>query len=138
MTRIEVKEDWQCQRSGDCCRMPKRVTMTFSERRILEAQAALGFAFRALSWRHNPGVNFTELVASPCPFVTDDNKCNVYEHRPYNCRRFGCMRPDNAVEPFDEKMFGLRLQVLPWARDIYAKMQAAAQPWALAHGWKDE
>ena len=26
--------------------------------------------------------------STPCPFLADDNRCNIYEHRPSDCMRF--------------------------------------------------
>ncbi|MBD5224841.1 MAG: hypothetical protein HDS68_02595 [Bacteroidales bacterium] len=31
----------------------------------------------------------TSLMHNKCPFLRADHKCNVYEHRPAICRRFG-------------------------------------------------
>ncbi len=134
--RIEVKADWQCQGSGECCRKPKRVTMTYAERRELEAAAKQGLASRKLEFRYNKVIGMTDMVTGPCSFVTDDNKCNAYDVRPYSCRRFMCMRPDVSAEPLTDRMTDLRLRVLPLAREMYRENQAQAQPWALAHGWK--
>lgn len=135
--KLEVQPQWQCQASGDCCRLPARVTMTFAERRELEAAARRGLASRPLQFRHHAESTMTDMVAKPCPFVTADNRCNAYEVRPYNCRRFACLRPDVAAEPFDERMLPMRLQALPLAREMYATIQRDAQPWARDHGWKE-
>lgn len=112
--------------------------MTYAERRLLEEAGRSGMAFRPLQWRYNEGTGFTDLSAKPCPFVTPENRCNVYDIRPYNCRRFGCMRPDVKTEPFAASTLTKRLIESSSARSQYQVMQAEAQEWAVAHGWKDE
>jgi hypothetical protein len=73
-----------------------------------------------------------------CPLLSDAGDCTVHTVRPYNCRRWGCFRPTTdepfalAVRPDGQP---LRLYTSkPVARQM-ARMQRAAQPWALAHGW---
>lgn len=129
--------DWQCQGSGDCCRVPKFVAMTYAERKELEDRK--GDALRPLTFRYNDHPRFTNMVTGPCPFVTDDNRCNVYDVRPHNCRRFGCARPDVAVEKFEDSPAGCLnlVERLPEAAPIIEAMQAEARPWALAHQWDE-
>lgn len=115
--------------------MPLVVVMTLAERRVLEAHAEQ--ALRPLAWRYHPQTGFTVLNAAPCPFVTDDNRCGVYDVRPYNCRRFACMRPDPSAEPFGGAAMDARLRAAETAPAV-DQVQAEAQPWALAHGWKAE
>lgn len=83
------------------------------------------------------------LKAKPCPFFLF-KECTVYESRPYNCRRFACMRPDPKTEPFqlneaDECVnFWERMAVSREVRRLAVLIQRKAQRWARAHGWTDD
>lgn len=132
--KLTVIDDWKCQGSGDCCRHPTLVSMTYAERRELEAYA--GLASRRLQWRYNAKPNMTNLVAGPCPFVTPENRCGVYDVRPFQCRRYGCMRADLS-EPFRGEDTGTILDRMPEAFNALSKLQSDGQVWALAHGWKE-
>lgn len=126
---------WRCQSSGDCCRIPKSVVMTYDERKELEAVAHL--ALRPLRWRHHKDPRMETLVAQPCPFVTDDNRCAAYDVRPYACRRFGCMRAD-VSEPFHDVDTSEIARKNPSAFPMLMQLQHDAQPWAIAHGWRKD
>lgn len=116
---------WTCQRSGACCTHPQYVVMTYAERRALERVAGT----RVLRWKYHPHPRFTKLVAGPCPFLNGLNECGAYEARPYQCRRFACMR-DSLDQPWNESW-------RPEHNEELMQIQASAQPWALAHGWKE-
>ena len=126
--------EWRCQSRGDCCRIPKAVSMTYAERRELEAVAHL--ASRRLQWRYDARPTMTRLVTGPCPFVTPDNRCAAYDVRPFNCRRFGCMRPDGSAESFDDREALARVKSEDGLIQL-RRIQSEAQPWALDHGWKE-
>ena len=132
---------WTCLRSGDWCRN-ELVEMTWAERRTVEASAK-GLGIGGLQWRAGERPSFTSLVARPCPFLAEDQglaSCQIYESRPYNCRRFMCGR-DDTTERFDAGAIqGIPLRVLTSAalRADYAANQAAAQEWADSHGWSKE
>jgi Fe-S-cluster containining protein len=104
------------------------VLMTAQERDIILAlRPGHGRAFRTRSdgW---------VLMPQPCEFLTVGNTCGVYEVRPYNCRRYGCFRPDVKAEPWSEACLGERLPLRVVRRE-YARMQRHAQRWASQHGW---
>ncbi len=134
--KLNVIEDWRCQGSGDCCRGVKRVSMTFAERRELEAQAAK--ATRRLQWRYNERPNMTDLVAAPCPFLDAENRCAVHDVRPYNCRRWGCLRSDVKAQPFVDEDTAAILRRMPEALPVLQRMQSEGQAWALAHNWRKD
>ncbi len=107
--------------------------MTTREGALLMATApTVPVAFRKMQ------DGFVALKAQPCPFYAD-HRCTVYEVRPYNCRRFGCMRPDVHAEPFDVEGSNLRdrVQTSRVAWRLAKKMQRQAQPWARKMGWTD-
>lgn len=102
--------------------------------------------WQGLVWSAGPPSTtgtFVKLQAFPCPLLTPEGLCSVHEVRPYNCRRFACLRPDPANEPFEPNhgKYGCRnvddriddRQT----RRFMEKMQRRAQRWAREHGWKD-
>lgn len=117
--------------------------MTDAERAVIVRDPRS--AGRSLHWSLEPGPwtpgAKVALAAQPCPFVTDRNACAIYDIRPYNCRRFGCFRPEPAREPLDLTADGVvlnfvdRFQASRRVRQEAERLQARAQPWALAHGW---
>lgn len=82
------------------------------------------------------GDGFVALKAQPCPLYVFGG-CLVYEHRPYNCRRFACLRPDVKAEPFELNGGNLmaRVRTSRVARRMAQRIQRKAQGWAQAHGW---
>lgn len=150
---LPVDPDWHCQRSGDCCRLPKFVTVSEAEANLLVAWAekswpivrllTLGFS------RDVPG--FVRMHAGPCPFLEGASTCTVYPIRPYSCRRFSCFRPDVKSEAFVEDVpspistyrdigcanLRQRLVESRVVRRLYATVQRKAQRWGRAHGWGD-
>lgn len=130
---FHIDPQWRCQRSGACCRESAEIVMTKEE-----AAEIVHHAPPTISMQFRPEGEFVALKAGPCPLFTLGNTCLVYEHRPYNCRRFGCMRPDTTTEPFlpDGGNMMARVTVSKKAAKLAQWMQRRAQPWAEAHGWK--
>ena len=108
--------------------------MTFVERRELEA--ARPDLAKRLRWTAGPRPSLTALIAKPCPFL-EGSRCSVYDVRPYNCRRWMCGRTerDQPVEDAPVPLVVLRSKEL---LNDFQDLQAAAQPWALAHGWRED
>lgn len=133
-----IDAKWRCQQAGECCTQPRDVVMTTQEAAgILQRTAGTV----ALSFRKLDG-SFVALEAAPCPLFINET-CSVYDIRPYNCRRFACMRPDPTLEPWEQDGEGHvrnvedRLQASRIARRMARQIQDKAQPWARAHGWTD-
>jgi Fe-S-cluster containining protein len=128
-----VDPQWQCHRSGDCCSIPVEVAMTKEEmvQIVHHAPPTIKMEFRDM------GDGFVALKAKPCPLYVFKT-CLVYEHRPYNCRRFACMRPDPKTEPFEADGGNLmaRVKTSRVARRMAQTFQRRAQRWAVKHGWK--
>ena len=92
---------------------------------------------------------FVYLDGKPCPLLRMDGTvatCTVHDIRPYNCRRFGCFRPDPATAPYQAEPLDLHNLRLGCAnlsdrlpnravRRAYAQLQRKAQRWAVTHGW---
>lgn len=130
-----VNPQWKCQKSGDCCRIPKELVMTKEEASALtmHAPSTITLQFRPVE------DNFVSMKAGPCPLFVF-HTCLVYEHRPYSCRRFGCMRPDTNAEPFEPSGANMRdrTETNRKARKLAIRMQAKAMPWAKKHGWVED
>lgn len=131
---------WTCHQTGDCCRIPQLV-MTVEEARLLQDACSDP---KSLSWlpvQYQP--KFVALVCGgQCPFLVD-NRCSVYDIRPYNCRRFMCLRPDPASEPLESDGRGCanlsdRVQDSREALRFYNLNQRKAQRWGRQHGWSDD
>lgn len=102
-----------------------------------------------LTFYQHPDKRFVYLQGKPCPLLRMDGAvatCTVHDIRPYNCRRFGCFRPDPAHEPYIAEPLDLPNMRLGCAnlsdrlsnravRRAYAQLQRKAQRWATAHGW---
>lgn len=137
LRHLRVDPQWRCQKSGECCTKLEGITLTVEEAIALKLRAPEGIK---LQFRPHPdGGNFLIMKAGPCPFFAF-NTCTVYEHRPYNCRRFGCMRPNVEEEEFypDGSNMDIRVDNDKDAAKLARWMQKRAQPWAAAHGWKPE
>jgi Fe-S-cluster containining protein len=147
MKRLAVLQDrpitakWRCQQSGDCCSQPADVVMSTMEAALILQQTAGAVAldFRKTS------ENFVALKAQPCPLYDATYQvCTVYDIRPYNCRRFACMRPDPKTEPWETSASDGclnredRLDQSRIVRRQAKQIQAKAMPWARAHGWRPD
>lgn len=139
VTRPPVTMQWKCQQSGDCCTKPGEVVMTVDEAKGIGRYLALHDLQISLQIRAI-GEGFISLKAGPCPLY-DKNTCLVYDVRPYNCRRFACMRPDPATEPWaftptgDCANLWDRIRTSRVARRLGTLIQRRAQKWAAANGW---
>lgn len=130
-----IDPHWKCQQSGECCSLPDEVVMTRQERQVLLPHVPDGIR---TAWR-DVDDKFVALKAQPCPFYIF-KECLVYAVRPFNCRRFGCMRPDPKTEPFEMGTQGCsnlwdRVSTSRAARRLYALLQRRSQRWAVQHGW---
>jgi len=127
-----IDEHWTCQRSGECCTLPQEVVMTKQEAAelVLHAPKEIAMEFRPA------GDQFVALKARPCPLYVFKG-CLVYEHRPYNCRRFGCMRPDVKAERFEPSGANMmdRVKTSRAMRRLAEQWRRKAQRWARKRGW---
>ena len=139
---------WTCQRSGHCCEAIGEVVMRNEERIAIEAyldRTDLPFASAVEAGQVVPG--FVALKAHPCPLLAYDKGlavCTVYPVRPYNCRRWGCFRPDPRTEPLepDAGFLGAacvreRFEQSREVRRALELMQRKAKRWGRNHGWTD-
>ena len=120
-----VNPEWSCQHSGECCTKPAEVVMRKEEWATLQPHVPVGVEVRL----RDVGDGFVAMKAAPCPLYLF-GRCSVYEVRPYNCRRFACMR-SNLSESY---LPDARIETRP-GRRLAQKIQRKAQRWALQHGW---
>lgn len=143
MSKRLVVLPWSCSMTADCCKAVSTVLMT-----PLEAQEIVHYIgserTATLKWRMTESPKFIRLVAHPCPLL-DGNLCSVHPVRPYNCRRWGCFRPDVAVEALepDHSFLGCanareRFMQDHGVRRQLKQMQRKAQKWARRHGWTED
>lgn len=97
--------------------------MTWQERAVIEGYLAGRRILDLLNWKPTVSpATHTALVAGPCPLygVASDGRpgCTIHPVRPYNCRRFACLKPRTR----DDHRF-------------LARLQRKAQRWASKHGW---
>lgn len=126
-----VDPNWKCQRDGACCTDIEEVVMTKEEAALLvhRAPPTITMQFR------DAGDNFVAMKAGPCPLYAFE-QCLVYEVRPYNCRRFVCLRPHPKTEPFEGgKCMTERVEKSRVAARMATLIQRRAQKWARKHGW---
>lgn len=115
--------------------------MTVEEQMVLLVHAPNPDMLKWEPVEGEPG--FVKLKAQPCPLFLF-GECSVYEHRPFNCRRFVCLRPDVKAEPFEQDEFGQNLNLMERvatsrpALRLAQKVQRKAHRWAIKHGWKVE
>lgn len=109
--------------------------MTHEERLVLMRAIPQGLVTQ---WRPIDEM-FVALKAGPCPLYAFKT-CLVYAVRPFNCRRFGCMRPDVVAEPFEANGANMmdRTNTSRVAWRMAKLMQRKAQRWARKHGWNVE
>ena len=117
--------------------------MTNEERQVIEDYIGPEKA-ATLTWIDWPEHGLIALKAGPCPLL-NGNLCSVHPVKPYNCRRWGCFRPDTKTEPLetDHGFLGSpstreRFYASRGVRRQLQQMQRKAQRWALAHGWNPE
>lgn len=116
--------------------------MTIEERAAILPKIPVGIE---TVWR-DVGGSFVALKAHPCPFFIF-GECVVYDVRPYNCRRFACLRPDPKTEPFEMtpvdpprnptgcENADARINTSRAALRLMQKIQRKASRWGLRHGW---
>lgn len=114
--------DWQCARSGDCCRDVGGVTMTPGELA----------AVRAVSDRPHVyvGGEVFRVDGRGCPWWEDG--CTVYAVRPGVCRAYGCFR--RPGEPF-AGMPGMiaRMRDSRGVQRVALRMLEEAEAWTREH-----
>lgn len=112
---------------------------------VPEARLVAGATTKELWWKpldDGKVALVTHDGSARCPCLDADQRCTVYAVRPYNCRRFVCLRDaGEALEPGGP--LGCRnaerrvRSDRQWMR-FYRTHQRRAQVWGRAHGWTDD
>ena len=132
---------WTCGRTGDCCRQAGALVMSHQEADLVVANTT-----RPLAWVPHPNAGLVGLVhpegRPQCPLLGDDGLCTIHAVRPYNCRRFLCLRdPGEPLQPGGPlgcRNTETRVIQVRGARRFYEKNQRRAQRWARDHGWPED
>lgn len=82
-----------CTTCASCCRSPQ---ITVDRDDIERLAARVGVSAREFSRLYliREGKN-RYFASAPCPFLTEDNTCSVYEDRPQACRDFPYLHAKN-------------------------------------------
>lgn len=116
----EILDAFQCQGSGNCCRVEGYVRINQDN---LEQMAAIkGMSPLEFKSKYVVMDRGWMTIASPrhrplC-FLNEANKCEVYDGRPKACRRY----PDWPEIWQDEDSLMLELAVCPGLREAYHKI----------------
>lgn len=86
-THEEVFSEMDCLSCANCC---KSIPPMLSSRDIKRIAKRLNLSPKAFSENYTlvDEDGDTVMNASPCPFLQDDNKCEIYEDRPSACRLY--------------------------------------------------
>lgn len=113
--------------------------MTHVEADLVRAATTL-----ELWWTEAPGGKVGLLNpdgSTACPLLGANGLCTIYAARPYNCRRFACLRaPGEALEaggPLGCRNAERRLSDRDARRQLI-QIQRKAQVWGRKHGWMDD
>ena len=89
--------DGKCSGCGRCC----QAILTISEKEIQKIKSYIGQKKIKPINRHNIGS--TEFV-DVCPFLNEENRCNIYPVRPEVCKRFLCSQYRSVDAPYFNHM----------------------------------
>ena len=76
-----------CLQCANCCRNYSPRFKTPDIKRISKLLNMKEGAFIETYLRLDEDGDYV-AKSTPCPFLADDNRCNIYEHRPSDCMRF--------------------------------------------------
>lgn len=135
---------WTCAADGECCRQVGAVVMTLAESAVLRRAAPPGVVLQMDGLGDGRRVQLRPTDTGACPLLGGDGRCTVHPVRPYNCRRFACLRHDKTTEPLVvggpmgciNTEYAVRTN--PEARVFYAAYQRTAQRWGRAMGWTED
>jgi uncharacterized protein len=77
----------ECLSCANCC---KKMTPTFTEQDIRRISGHLSMTPKAFKkkWLYKDEEGDWLNTSIPCQFLGDDNKCSIYEVRPFDCAEF--------------------------------------------------
>ena len=86
-THNTVFQEMDCLQCANCCKSIPPIVSMRDAKRIAKG---LGLSKKDFLDKYTLLDEDGDLVinASPCPFLAEDNKCNIYEDRPAACRLY--------------------------------------------------
>ena len=83
----QVFEEMDCLECANCC---KSIPPILSSRDVKRISKHIGISKSQFEEKYLKTDEDGDVVinASPCPFLKDDNKCEIYEVRPTACRQY--------------------------------------------------
>jgi uncharacterized protein len=86
-THEAVFEVLDCLTCANCCKTTSPIFYQSDIERVARALKMKPGDFVSSYLKIDEDNDFV-LKSSPCPFLGDDNRCSVYEHRPKACREY--------------------------------------------------
>lgn len=84
----EVFATIDCTRCANCCKTMKPNLIEADIKRIAKHLGLSREAFVETYLESDPEEGGYRMRALPCPFLGEDGRCGIYEHRPRACREF--------------------------------------------------
>jgi len=118
----EVFQDTDCLQCANCC---KTTSPIFRDKDIERIAAHLKMRPGAFveKYLHIDEDGDYVLNVQPCPFLSSDNYCSIYDHRPLACREY----PHTDRKDF-HKILGLTLEntmICPAAFEVVKRLKMA-------------
>lgn len=82
--------NFECKKCGNCC--SAYLPLTEKEVKLM----------KSLKEKINKAPLRNDYIFH-CPFLNNENKCNIYEDRPFICRQYTCFNYENHI--FDKTAF---------------------------------
>lgn len=92
---------FKCIQCGDCCNPAKsrwgisktgilaRACILFTDKDVKRAAAFLGLNADEFKEKYKvDSSHFIDVTHSPCPFLTEENKCSIHKAKPDLCRNW--------------------------------------------------
>lgn len=116
----KVWAESECLSCANCC---KKMTPTFTEQDIRRISGHLSMTPKAFKtkWLYKDEEGDWLNTSIPCQFLGDDNKCSIYEVRPFDCAEF----PHHHRRPFDDHnhTFTQNLSYCPATYDLVRRLK---------------
>lgn len=126
LPRLVAEEDkkvWAeatCLECANCC---KKMTPTFTPEDIERIATHLDMSPEAVTdkWLYQDDEGDWLNKSIPCQFLDSDNKCSIYEVRPFDCAEF----PHHHLRPFEDHnhTFTQNLSYCPATYDLVRRLK---------------
>jgi len=95
-----VFDEFDCLTCANCCKTTSPIFYSNDIERVARFLKMKPGAFIDQYLRVDEDNDFV-LKSSPCPFLGNDNYCDIYEHRPKACREYPHTRRKKMVQILD-------------------------------------